>query len=91
MKFGQLIEYNMRNIFLEISYTKSGGETIRRSVSKKIKLSTSVGLDRMFYTVCFYCNQVEDYRNILKLSCRLLAFTSVLFKKTKRGLELVSA
>ena len=27
MKFGQLIEYNMRNIFLEISHTKYGGET----------------------------------------------------------------
>ena len=24
MKFGQLIEYNMRNIFLEKSYTKCG-------------------------------------------------------------------
>ena len=29
MKFGQ-IEYNMRNIFLEKSYTKCGGETIPR-------------------------------------------------------------
>ena len=28
MKFGQLIEYNSRNIFLEKSYTKCGGETI---------------------------------------------------------------
>ena len=28
MKFGQLIEYNSRNIFLEKSYTKWGGETI---------------------------------------------------------------
>ena len=25
IKFGQLIEYNMRNIFLEKSYTKCGG------------------------------------------------------------------
>ena len=25
MKFGQLIEHNMRNIFLEKSYTKCGG------------------------------------------------------------------
>ena len=30
MKFGQLIEYNLRNIFLEESYTKYGGETIPR-------------------------------------------------------------
>ena len=27
MLFGQLIEYNVRNIFLEKSYTKCGGET----------------------------------------------------------------
>ena len=25
MKFGQLVEYNMKNIFLEKSYTKYGG------------------------------------------------------------------
>ena len=32
MKFGQLIEYNMRNIFLKKLYTKCGGETIPRSL-----------------------------------------------------------
>ena len=30
MKFGKLIKYNMRNIFLEKAYTKYGGETIPR-------------------------------------------------------------
>ena len=30
MKFGQLIEYNVRNIFLEKSYTKCGRETISK-------------------------------------------------------------
>ena len=30
MKFGQLIEYNMRNIFLEKLYTKCGGKAIPR-------------------------------------------------------------
>ena len=39
IKFGQLIEYNMRNIFLEKSYIKCGGETIPRNLSKKSKLS----------------------------------------------------
>ena len=38
MKFGQLIEYDMRNIFLEKSYGKCGGETILRPFSKKPKL-----------------------------------------------------
>ena len=41
MKSGQLIEYYMRNIFLEKSCTKCGGETIPRPFSKKIKLSGS--------------------------------------------------
>ena len=43
MKFGQLIEYNMRNIFLEKSYTKCAGENIPRPFSKKSKLSKSLG------------------------------------------------
>ena len=42
MKFGQLIEYNMRNIFVEKPYTKSDGETIRKPFSKKSKLSISL-------------------------------------------------
>ena len=41
MKFGQLIEYTMKNIFLEKSYTKCGKETIPRPFSKKSKLNTS--------------------------------------------------
>ena len=39
MKFSQLIENNMRYIFVKNSYTKDGGETIPRSFSKKSKLS----------------------------------------------------
>ena len=39
MKFGQLIEYNMRNIILEKSYTKFGGETITMHISKKSKFT----------------------------------------------------
>ena len=41
MKFDQLIEYNMRNVFLEKSYTKCGREFITRPFSKKSKLSMS--------------------------------------------------
>ena len=40
MKFGQLIEYNMRNIFLEKSCTKYDGETSStRPFLKKSNLS----------------------------------------------------
>ena len=42
MKSGQLIEYNMRNILVEKSYTKCAGETIPRPLSKKSKLSISL-------------------------------------------------
>ena len=42
MKFGQLIEQNMRNTFPEKSYTKCGGETIPIPFSKKSKLSISL-------------------------------------------------
>ena len=42
MQFGQLIEYNMRKIFVEKSYTKCAGETIPRRLSKKSKLSISL-------------------------------------------------
>ena len=39
MKFGQLIEYNFRNIFVEKSDTKCAAETILRPLSKISKLS----------------------------------------------------
>ena len=42
MKFGQLIEYNLRKVFLEKSYTKRGAETIPRPFFKKSKLSISL-------------------------------------------------
>ena len=35
MKFDQLIECNMRNIFLQKAYTKCGGETNPRPFSEK--------------------------------------------------------
>ena len=40
MKFGQLVEYNMRNVFLEKSYAKRCRETSPRPFSEKLKLST---------------------------------------------------
>ena len=45
MKFGQLIEYDMRNIFLEKLYTKSGGETNPRLFSRNLKWSESRSID----------------------------------------------
>ena len=42
MKLGQLMEYNMRNIFLEKSYTKWGREASRRPFYKKPKMEISL-------------------------------------------------
>ena len=42
MKFGHLIEYNMRNIFLQKSYAKCGAENIPRSFFQKSKVSMSL-------------------------------------------------
>ena len=38
IKFGELIDYDMRNIFLEKSFRKCGGETSPRSFSEKLNL-----------------------------------------------------
>ena len=52
-KFGQLIENNTKNIFLEKSYTKCGGETSLGPFSGNLKLSISWIISLKFYTVFF--------------------------------------
>ena len=42
MKFGQLIECNMKNIFLETSCPKCGGKTSPRPFSEKLTLSITL-------------------------------------------------
>ena len=66
MKFGHFIEYNMRNIFLEKSYTKCHAGTGLRT-SKKSKLSISQGhqSEHLFSLFLLYA-LVENYQNILK-------------------------
>ena len=72
IKYGHLIEYNMRNFFLEKSYTKCDQDW------------TYLGINNLeFYTVCF----ILYIENILKLSCKPPAFTSnkALLKNEKRS------
>ena len=62
MKVAQLIEYNMRNIFLENSFKKCGGEIITRPLSRKSKLTIYLDQWLKFYIICFYCMQsIEIY------------------------------
>ena len=42
MKSGQLIEYNVKKIFVGKSYGECAGETIPRPLSKKSKLGISL-------------------------------------------------
>ena len=92
MQSDQLIEYNLRNIFLEKSYTRCGGETILWPFSKKSKLSISLGqyskalyilflLFAKLRTIESYWHQVVDFLLLLHMK---------LFWKTKWGLELIS-
>ena len=50
LQFGQLVKYNVRNIFLEKSNTKCGGETRPRPFSEKSKLI--IFLDRQSKVSC---------------------------------------
>ena len=92
MKFGQLMEYNMRNIFLEKSCAKGCEKTSLTPFHKNSK--PSIYLDQQSEDSCslfFVRVQVENYQNILKIRCWPIALIYLrLFQKTKRGLELVS-
>ena len=89
MKFGQIWEYNMKNIFLEKPYTKCGGETSPRPFSEKLKLSLYFYSFWNFIQFVLLQLQVDDYHNVLKLSCRPFVFTFYKgFLKKKRNLEL---
>ena len=53
VKCGQLIEYDMRNIFLEKSNAKCGGETIPRSFPKNLNLNASLYQQPKFLNCLF--------------------------------------
>ena len=67
IKYGQLIEYNIGNIFFEKSYTKCGGETSLRHCSGILKLSFSLDQSRKVLYSLFLLNlklrAVEIYWN----------------------------
>ena len=52
MKFGQFIEYNMINIFLEKSYTKYCGETSPKPFPKISKLSIYLDQQSKHLQIC---------------------------------------
>ena len=58
VKFGQLIEYNMRKIFLEQSYPKCGGETSPKPFSKKLDISRSINILKLSCTPLAFTSYV---------------------------------
>ena len=60
MKFGQLIENNMRNIFLEKSYSRCGGEASPRPFSENLKLTISLDQWRkVLYSIFLWNPKLE--------------------------------
>ena len=92
MKFDQLIDYNMRNISLEKSYTKCDVESIPRPFSKKSKLSISLDqLPKVLYSL-FYCMPSLELSKYIETKLQTTCFYLIqrFFQKTERGLDLVS-
>ena len=70
MTFGQVIEYNMRNIFIERSYTKCGTAAGARPFYKISKFCISLDQQsEMLHTLFLLYVQVENFQNTLKLRC----------------------
>ena len=71
IKFGQLIEYIMRNIFLKNYINNAGGEA-SPTPFQKIKIEHIISLDYqsvMLHSVFLLYVLVEVYQNIFKLQC----------------------
>ena len=83
MKFGQLIEYNTKNIFLEKSYTKLFPDPFLKNQNWAYLWISSVN----FYTACFYwlpCWELSTYIET-KLQTTYFSFLSSFFKNKKRS------
>ena len=91
MKFGQLIECNIRNIFLEKSYAKCGGESSPRPFFEKVKLTIS--LDQRSKDLCSLFLLYGKLRAVEirwnEAADHSLSPHIKLFEKIKRVLELV--
>ena len=74
MKFGQLIEYNMRNIFVKKSYTKCVGETIPRTFSEKPKLSIFLDQYSKVFYILFNCLPSWGLLKVIETKLQTICF-----------------
>ena len=72
MKFGQLIEYNMKNIIVEKSYTKCAGESIPRPLSKKMKIKNISG--SIVESILFYCMLIRELSKYSEIRLQTICF-----------------
>ena len=81
----------MRNIFLEKSYRKCGGETIPRPFSKTSKFRISLNqYSKVLYILFLFFAKLRTIETDSNLAADHLLLPHIkLFQKTKRGLELV--
>ena len=71
MEFGQLIRYNMRNIFLENSSQYLVEKLVPDPFLKTLEI-LSISLDQhseILYSLFLLYNQVDNCQNKLKLRC----------------------
>ena len=90
MKFGQLIEYNMRNIFLKKSYPKWGEKTSPRPFSKNQNWAYLWINSLKFYTISFYSMSTSSTTKIYlkKGAIHFLLPPTKLLKKIKNMCKL---
>ena len=91
MKFGQLIECNMKNILK--NYTQNVVEKLVRKPFLKNQNWAYLWVNSLkFYTVCFYCIASWGLSKHIKTKLQATGFLSThisLYQKIKTGLELV--
>ena len=76
MKLGQLIEYNMRNIFLGKSCIKCGGKAIPRLSFKKLKTEPTVSeyiannlwINSLKFYISFYKSLFLSYAKVMTIN-----------------------
>ena len=86
MKFGQLIKYNMKNIFMK-NNAQNLVEKLIPGPFLKIRIQHISG-STLWSSIQFVF--IEDYQHILKAKCwHLFSLHMKLFPQSKRGLKLV--
>ena len=91
MKPGQLVEHNLRSLFLEKPYANCVEETVPRPFSKKSKLSISLNqYSEVLFILFLLFGKLRTFESDWNYAADHLLLPHIkLFQKAKRGLDLV--